>query len=352
MRRRVTHDHDAAVVGNVQPLVPVGRPRIGVRKAGDEPAIRGRGGGPQAEGSVDVQPRAVLARELADFDQRIARAGVHVPDLRTDNRRTRRRRQRPLERVGPHASLLVGRDAHDRAAADTNHPARGVDRGVRFFAGDNRQRRGALQPERFDVPPGAAKHFVPGGGERGDVGRVRAGHEPDARLFGQSEHIENPARGARFERRHARRHDVQRGVLIPGRDEPVRRQRDRIAAARDEAEIARPGRRRDARLEPRAQVEDDADRVLGRLGERPAEGGHELLEGGPGRHGPVGQRVEELHGPLVGVRQQVIWLRHGGCAGLIGGGASPQETGSDRGRSGVGPGSEPGSELGSGADCC
>ena len=56
-----------------------------------------------------------------------------------------------------------------------------------LLAGDDRERRCALQPQRFDVPPGTAQHLVPGRGERGDVGRVRAGHEANARLLGQTQ---------------------------------------------------------------------------------------------------------------------------------------------------------------------
>ena len=309
------------------------------RPATSPPVCRRRGR-PQPECAVDVQPRPVLARELANLDERIARARVDVPDLGADDRRTGRRRERPFERVGTHASLIVGRHAHDRPAADADHPARGVNRGVRLLAGDDRERRRALQPQRFDVPPGAAQHLVPGRGERGDVGRVRAGHEPDARLLGQPEQLENPARGARLERRHPRRHDVQGRVLIPGRDEPVRRERNRIAATGDEAEVARPGSRGHARLEARAEVEDDADRILGRVGERSPESDRQLLERRPWRHRPLGQRVQKRHRPLVGVRQQVIWLRHEGCAGLIGAGPRHQEAagvrpGSDRGQTRV-----------------
>ena len=118
MRLTVAHEGQAAVVGDVQPLVSVGGPRVGAFQAFDEVPVARRGRRPEAERAVDVKPRVVLARETGDLAERIERAGIHVPCLRADDERTARLGSQPIpQRVRQHAALAVGGDLDHRRVA-------------------------------------------------------------------------------------------------------------------------------------------------------------------------------------------------------------------------------------------
>ena len=70
----VGHKGDATVVGNVEPLVAVRRPGVGLLDPSDEVAEALAGGDPQAEGTIDVDPGAGVACPLYDLLRRIERA--------------------------------------------------------------------------------------------------------------------------------------------------------------------------------------------------------------------------------------------------------------------------------------
>ncbi len=112
----------------------------------------------------------------------------------------------------------------------------------------DRDGRRALEPMPLNVPAGAIEHAVAGGGERGEVGHGRAGHEPDARRRGQVEQLDEPGGGDLFGDGRCRRQHVQAGVLVPGARQPVGPDRRRDAAADDEPEITRAGASDEARL--------------------------------------------------------------------------------------------------------
>ena len=153
---RVAHEGDAAVVGNVEPLVRVGGPRVGALDAGDERSARGRGGRPESERAIDVHPRAGGSRARDNVGERIERAGVHVAGLQTDDRPIVERGQR----VGAHAALPIGGDARDAGAAEAEHAER-LERGdVDFVTDDDGDRRRAEEPLRLDVPAGALRARV------------------------------------------------------------------------------------------------------------------------------------------------------------------------------------------------
>ncbi len=112
------------------------------------------------------------------------------------------------------------------------------------------------RPCRSTSQPAARQHAVAGGGQGREVGHRGAGHEPDARAGGQAEQLDQPAAGDLLGDRGRRREDVQAGVLVPGRGQPVGAERGRQAAADHEAEVARarrwpPARGRRRRPAPR-----------------------------------------------------------------------------------------------------
>src|SRR6185369_17951408 len=94
-----------AIVGHVQPLVPVGRPRVSALDAGNEMRALRRDTRPDAKRAVDVHPRWMLrgANAIDDVIERVERTGVDVARLQTDDARS-------LDigkRVGAHSSLII-----------------------------------------------------------------------------------------------------------------------------------------------------------------------------------------------------------------------------------------------------
>ncbi len=93
--------------------------------------------------------------------------------------------------------------------------------------------------------------------------------------------------------------DLQAGVLVPGRRQPVRPDRDGQRAAGDEAEVARAGARDEPRLGGRRERVDDGDGVRALLGQRAAQ----PVRLARGADGPLGQRREPRRRQLGGAPQ-------------------------------------------------
>ena len=110
-------DRDAAVVGDVQPLVGVGRPRVRAVESGNEP--RTRGGGPESDSTVHMQPATVCVRDVRQCADRIDRARVHIAGLAADDRRaTGVRGECRGQRVRPHRTVGVCLRALDARGAE------------------------------------------------------------------------------------------------------------------------------------------------------------------------------------------------------------------------------------------
>jgi len=109
----VTHESQAAIVGNVQPFVGVGSPGIRVSDSFSEMgAGRGRGG-PETERAIDVDPRSGPMSDSTNFRDRIERSGVHVAGLDTNDGGAGDRR----ELIGQHSTLLIDWNFDDTAPA-------------------------------------------------------------------------------------------------------------------------------------------------------------------------------------------------------------------------------------------
>ena len=120
-RRFVAHDGDPAVVGHVERLVGVGRPRVRALGARHQvPQARGCRR-PQPERAVDVHPGAVQVRDVDRRREVVERAGVHVTGLKRDDRRAvvrlparrsgRRHRSGPARRLRRSPALRGRRGA-------------------------------------------------------------------------------------------------------------------------------------------------------------------------------------------------------------------------------------------------
>ena len=148
---------DAAVVGDVEPLVAVGGPRVGALDARRQvPAAPGRRG-PQPERAVDVDPGAVRRARAARSSPSGSNAPVLTLPAWAQTIVGPSRRQSAGERVGAHRALPVGGDPHDRRRPKPEQPQRASIVDVRLLADDDAQRRRAVEPVRLDVPAGAAR---------------------------------------------------------------------------------------------------------------------------------------------------------------------------------------------------
>ena len=116
---------EAAVVRDVEPLVRVGRPRVGALDAGDQ--VRGARARrrPTARRRRRRAPRRRAVGDVAIGVERIEGAGVDVARLRADDRRAARSAASALRsasgRIAPWSSVC---DAHDRRGAEAEQPQR------------------------------------------------------------------------------------------------------------------------------------------------------------------------------------------------------------------------------------
>ena len=166
---------EPAVVRDVEPLVPVGRPRIGERDALDEaPSLRARCR-PQPERAVDVKPRVRLAHDLDDLREvdRTSRCSPRPPA----RRRSSGRRARRAPRAALPAPLRPRSSASTTTSCDApmpEQPQRPVDGHVAESPDDDADRRRLCEPALADVPASLGENLVPCGGECSHVRHLTA----------------------------------------------------------------------------------------------------------------------------------------------------------------------------------
>jgi hypothetical protein len=124
--------------------VAVGRPRVRLLGAGQQPTTRWACRGPQTERAVDVQPCPVLAAASCDARERVERSGVDFPGLGADDRRAGvAGRESRMQSVRAHAALLVGRYDLD-VLAQPEQPAGDADGDVCVLPGQDADPRRTL----------------------------------------------------------------------------------------------------------------------------------------------------------------------------------------------------------------
>jgi hypothetical protein len=276
--------------------VRVGRPRVGALDTGAEVAERPRHVRPHAEGAVDVEPRARLLGCVGDRRQRIERAGVDVPELRADDRRSAAGSERTAKRLDLHASLVVRRHRHDARRAHPQEPQRTIDRHVPLLAGEDADPRRAGEPVAPDVPAGVVQHLPARRRERGHVRELAAGHESGRDALGQAEQVAQPVDRHLLRDRGRGTGGVEPRVLIPDRREPVRCGGGGNAAADHEAEEAPARHADDAGIRGGGELGDDLLRIERPLGERPAERRPELVRSRLRLDRPCRERLDEVGG--------------------------------------------------------
>ena len=181
-------------------------------------SVRGAGRRPQAEGTVDMEPCAMLARQRRDGHRaRRTRPCRRCRPGRTRwsaLRATRAPRRSASARIRPWPSV-GDPDAH-RPLPKPTQPKRRQDRGVRLGADHDVDRRRTDETVALDVPADPLEDRVARGGQAGEVGHLAAGHEADAGGARQAQQVQDPARGDLLHDRRGGGGDEQRRVLVPG----------------------------------------------------------------------------------------------------------------------------------------
>ena len=129
--------------------------------------------------------------QVRDVGERVERTGVDVARLRAHDHRSPVAAQDLVERLRAHPPLVVavgdiGAGCRARPTAGPAAPC------VHLAADHDLDARRPLQAVRLDVPPGSREHRVAGGGERREVGHLRAGREPERRVLRQAEQVQQP----------------------------------------------------------------------------------------------------------------------------------------------------------------
>ena len=111
---RCADKDDAAVIGDVEPFMPVRRPGIRLGQAFGQSREVGMCERPEAESPIDMYPASGLPGPTAGLGRRIEVAAVHVARLNADDRAIIECRKA----VDPQPTLVVCRDPNDPFAPE------------------------------------------------------------------------------------------------------------------------------------------------------------------------------------------------------------------------------------------
>lgn len=309
----VADDGEAAVVGDVEPLVTVGGPTVGELDAGHERALGATGAGHEAEGAVDVDPYAGGVGDGDEFVEGVEGGDVQVGGVEDDDGGACFGAEGLFELCDVHAAEVVGGESDEIAIAETQDADGAVDGVMTLGGGDDADARRAAEAGVVHVPAGALKDGVPRGDEAGDVGELAAGGEGEGCFGGKVEHLFEPVAGDFFGDGGGGAARVEGGVLVPGRCEPVGGEGGLQCAANDPCEKSTAGAAVVAAVGGGDEVVDDAVGGRAALGDSAAESGAKLLEREPRADGCVVQAVEIARGVVEcpsegGVRGGVVGL--------------------------------------------
>ena len=265
VRLRAGAEHDPAVVGNVQPFVPVGRPRVRPLGAVDQvrEARARRRPQPKAPSTCSQAPAASAASAIAW--KSVERAGVHLAGLRADDRRAVVRRRAPRGARPGASALVVGRDPLDRARAEADEASARGKVECAFSPAKTRIGGAPVRPFSSTSQPTSASTWL----RAAAIAVACAIWVPVTNANdcarGMPQEVDEPLAGDLLGDRAPQGRRRTGRVLVPGRGQPVGGQRRRDGTADDEAEVARrPGSRPPPRCPPRRVGDDLARRRSGR----------------------------------------------------------------------------------------
>ncbi len=174
---RVRDDGDAAVVGHVQGLVRVGRPRVGVREARHEVREGRRGGRPQAERAVHVHPGPTPMSEVDGLGEGVKGARVEISRLQADDDRLAvgDLLECCFQRLHAQPALVVSRDGARMTQAKVTK--RQVDGVVALCSDHHVDSRRPSESQGVDVPTHLIKHVEARRGQASEVRHSAPGDE-------------------------------------------------------------------------------------------------------------------------------------------------------------------------------
>src|SRR5262249_17671737 len=120
-----------------------------------------------------------------------------------------------------------------------------------------------------------------------------------------AQQLDEPLAHDLLDDRRGRAAGIETGVLVPGRGEPVRRQRGGHRTPDDEAEVASARDSDDAVAGRLRKLLDDGDGIARALRERPAERFAHLLDGRLRPDRALVERVEEVACELRGALEKL-----------------------------------------------
>ena len=236
----VAQEHAARRLRRVHPLVRVDGDRVGVLRAGEQRAQRVGEHDRAAVRGVDVEPRAVLARERRELRERVDRARRRRARRGRDGEREHAggdvARERLRERVGAHPLLAVDRDRPDGVGAEAEHVRRPADDDVGLLGGVDGDRAGGRDAAiaDLDAEPLVARALQPD-----EVRHRAAGHDHPAGALGEAEAGGQPARQVQLDLGGAGAEPVAAQALVEAGGEELRRRARDGARAGDVGEVGR-----------------------------------------------------------------------------------------------------------------
>ncbi len=141
------HEQHPTGLGKVEPLVGIERDRVGPVETGEKVGGRGRGGGGETVGSVDVEPDAGFGADVGEPADRVDSArqrGARGGDDRDrDAPGCAISPDRAGNRLGNEPTIAVDREGPHVGRADPEQLRRALDRVMRLLRAVDRRRRAA-----------------------------------------------------------------------------------------------------------------------------------------------------------------------------------------------------------------
>ena len=180
----------------------------------------------------------------------------------------------------------------------------------RFSPTTTRIRGAPVSPSRSTSQPVCFSTWWRAAASAVNVAVCAPGHEAERRVPRQPEQLDQPRAGDLLDDGGGRASDVEAGVLIPCRGQPVGRDRHRHRAADHETEVAAARLRDEPGIGGRGQLLDHLRRGRRPLGQRRGEARAHLVHRRAREDGAVVERVVEARSELGGLCEEGTQVVH------------------------------------------
>lgn len=228
---------------------------------------------------------------------------LKVGRIQDEDRRTGRARYRLFQRRRCDPSRIIGREWLDRPAAQAEKARRAIDRAMSFLTRQNGQTRRAEESVLLHVPFAALQQRMARSGEAGRMRELTAGREGEGGFARQIQQFLDPCAGYVLDDRGGRAAGVERRILVPCRDQPIRGQCGLHAAADDPGEKAAASAAVHSVAGMTRQPFDDFFRSGSELRQRSAEDRGEVVARRARRCRPLVEAIDPRGGGAVGAVQ-------------------------------------------------